>query len=96
MIKDHLTVGCDYSGIALVCLYAREHPPMEEGDPYDIGLGYVGPNDPRRGLVKQYLNAIINDAKGKYRIDSAKLRTLGLTSKELRRRINLKHRQVAY
>ena len=96
LIKDHLTAECDYSGIALVCLYAREGQPMDDGDPYDIGLGYSDGSDPRRKIVKQYLNAIINDAKGKYRIDSDKLRLLGLTSKELRRRIHKKHHRVRH
>lgn len=96
LIKDRLTVECDYSGIALVCLYAREGQQMEDGDPYDIDLGYTDSDDPRRKIVKQYLNAIINDDKGKYRIDSDKLRILGLTSKELRSRIHKKHRQVKH
>lgn len=96
LIRDHLTAECDYSGIALVCLYAREGQPMDDGDPYDIGLGYADGSDPRRKIVKQYLNAIINDAKGKYRIDSDKLRALGLTSKELRRRIHKKHHRVRH
>ena len=96
LIKDRLTVECDYSGMALVCLYALEKKPMAEGDPYDIGLDYEGNNDPRRKIVKQYLNAIINDDKGTYRIDSKKLKSLGLKSEELRQRIYRKHRQVKH
>jgi hypothetical protein len=96
LIKDRLTAECDYSGIALVCLYAREGQQMEDGDPYDIDLGYTDNDDPRRKIVKQYLNAIINDDKGKYRIDTDKLKMIGLTSKELRSRIHKKHRQVKH
>jgi hypothetical protein len=96
LIMDYLTVECDYSGIALVCLYAREHQSMEDGDPYDIGLEYTSSSDPRRKIVKQYLNAIINDATRKYRIKSASLRELGLTANELRRRINRRHRKIQH
>jgi len=97
MINDHFTVECDYSGMALVCLYAREHQTMDGDDPYDIELtDYQGSGDPRRKIVKKYLNAILNDSKSLYRVDSADLRRLGLKAKELRRRVDRKHKKIKH
>jgi hypothetical protein len=83
--------------MALVCLYAREHQTMDGDDPYDIDLtDYQGSGDPRRKIVKQYINAIINDSKSLYRVDSADLRRLGLKAKELRRRVDRKHKKIKH
>jgi hypothetical protein len=96
LIGDHRTVECDYSGMALVCLYAREGQTLDPGDAYDIGLDYAGSGDPRRKVVKRYVNAIINDAEGRFRIDKASLLLLGLTAKELRKRVDHRHRKIKH
>jgi hypothetical protein len=96
LINDSVSVECDYSGMALVCLYAREGQTIGTGDAYDIGLDYQGSSDPRRKIVKQYVNAIINDAERKYRIDRVSLKLLGLTAKDLRQRVNHLHRKIKH
>jgi hypothetical protein len=96
VIGDQLTVECDYSGMALRCLYAEEGIPLDEGDPYDIGLGYSGNNDPRRHIVKQYVNACLNDEKGTYRPDKEKLRLLGMSAATLKAAVAKKHARISH
>jgi len=94
VIGDQLTVECDYSGIAMRCLYAREGFTNIPDDPYDIGLNYVDSDDPRRSIVKEYINAMLNDESRKYRLPTEKLHKLGLTSRELKRRVYRLHSKV--
>ena len=96
VIGDQMTVECDYSGMALRCLYAQEGISIGTDDPYDIGLCYAGPRDGRRAIVKEYVNAILNDEKGTYRLDSQKLRQLGLSLKELKLRVATKHTKISH
>jgi hypothetical protein len=95
-IDDRVTVECDYSGMALRCLYAKEGLDIGNADPYDIGLpNYGGRADPRRAIVKDYVNAALNDVDNKYRLNSDKLKCLGVTSSQLRKLVNHRHHQVA-
>ena len=90
MIGDDQTIEVDYSGLALSILYAMEGcQPLS--DPYDIGLNYCGSDDPRRKMVKRYVNAILNDASGRFKLESHELKALGLTHSELRRVVYAKH-----
>jgi hypothetical protein len=91
VINHYLTAECDFSGMALACLYAREDVPMDSGDPYDVGLNFANSDDPRRDLVKKYLNAVINDERGHYGLKKAELQQLGLTKQELRERLERRH-----
>ncbi len=89
-------VEVDYSGMAIRCLYADEGLVVPDSDPYDIGLGYVDADDPRREVVKEYLNAVINDKRGQYRPDAGKLALIGLTKKELDARLRSLHAGIAH
>ena len=66
LINNYVTAECDYSGMAINCLYARKGAAIGASDPYEIGIIYKGKNDPRRDLVKRYIVAILNDKTGKY------------------------------
>jgi hypothetical protein len=95
-IDGDLTCEADYSGMALNCLYALESKDVGLEDPYDIGLSYIAGDDPRRKIVKKYVNAILNDEKGTYKLPHDEQRILGLTQKELRERVATRHATVAH
>ena len=95
-IDGDLTCEADYSGMALNCLYALENKDAGYEDPYDIGLSYTTADDPRRKIVKKYVNATLNDEKGTYRLPHDEQRLLGLTQKELRERVAKRHAPVAH
>ena len=94
MINDDRTIEMDYSGLALNMLYALEKTALS-GDPYDIGLNYKGKDDARRRLVKRYVNAVLNDTSGKYRLSAAQLGYLELSHEELASRVRDKHAPIA-
>lgn len=88
---------CDYSGMALRCLYAREGLDIGPDDPYDIGLpNYNGRSDPRRAIVKEYINAALNDVDNVYRVGRDELQILGLTDEQLRAKVAARHKPVAH
>ena len=94
MINDDQTIELDYSGLALNMLYALEKTALS-GDPYDIGLHYTGKDDAKRRLVKRYVNAVLNDASGKYKLSMEQLAYLQLSHEELASRVRDKHAPIA-
>ena len=72
-LRPHITINgsetaeCDFSGMAISCLYAMEGKDIGPADPYEIGFQYKK-GDPRRDLVKKYIVAILNDSKGTPRV----------------------------
>jgi hypothetical protein len=93
-INEWRGIECDYSGMALRCVYADEGltPP---DDPYDIALpGYMGRDDPRREFVKDFINAILNDRKKQHRMASDRLAALGMTQAQLMGRIEQVHAPI--
>lgn len=94
-IDGEITVESDYSGMALNCLYALLNEQQGEGDPYDIGLNYLNESDPRRKLVKKYINAVLNDEHNKFRLSHDELCTLGISSSELHARVVRRHPKIA-
>lgn len=95
LINDYQTAECDYSGMALSCLYAMEGLDIGSKDPYEIGLIYKNKNDPRRDLVKQYVVALLNDKSGKYRLDQRQLNVLGLTHRQLHDLVLKRHSAIS-
>ena len=81
--------------MALNCLYALFNEQLGEGDPYDIGLNYLNESDPRRKLVKKYINAVLNDEHNKFRLSHDELCTLGISSRELHARVVRRHPKIA-
>jgi hypothetical protein len=96
MINDFITAECDYSGMALSCLYAMEGLDVGNQDPYEIGLKYTSKDDPRRDLVKQYVVAILNDESGKYRLNQQQLNVVGLTHQQLRDMVRKRHSAISH
>lgn len=94
-INCERTVELDYSGMALSCLYAMERLDIGDADPYDIGLNFTDKQDPRRKVVKKFVNASLNDKAGRYRPSSAELRQLGISLRELKQRVCERHKPVA-
>ncbi len=94
LINEDKTIECDFSGLACSILYAQlgTSPP---NDVYDIGLNYV-PNDPRRLLVKKYMNAVLNDSTRKFRLSHHELKRIGLSHDELHKRLTKLHAPIAH
>jgi len=92
LINLDKTVELDFSGLSCSMLYAREGllPPV---DPYDIGLGF-NPNDPRRALVKKYMNAMLNDSSKRYKLEPNELAVLDLKHSELHARLCKLHSPI--
>jgi hypothetical protein len=95
VINDWPTVECDYSGMALRCLYGLEGLDMGDSDPYDIGIAYTGSDGPRRKLVKRYVNAILNDEKGTFRLGRKELGLIGLSHRQLHDRVARRHAKIS-
>lgn len=94
-IDGSLTAEADYSAMALTSLYALDGKDIGEGDLYDIGLSFDSAEDPRRKIVKRYVNAVLNDEKGTYRLPHEEQRMLGISAKELRERVKIRHSPVS-
>ena len=84
-IDDCKTSEVDYSNMSLRIVYALQGIERDvDDDLYDIGLdNWLGGDDPRRKLIKVFVNALMNDETGNYKLKKPELRTLGLTHEEL-------------
>jgi hypothetical protein len=93
LINGDITTECDFSGLSCSMLYAMEGlaPP---DDSYDIGLNYVK-DDPRRKIVKRYMNAVLNDSSRRFRLEPKELKCLGLSHGELHVRLSDLHKPIA-
>lgn len=94
-IDGDITTEADYSGMALNCLYAISNETLGDGDPYDIGLNYLNESDPKRKLVKKYINAILNDEKKRFRLSNDELSILGISGRELHAGVVRRHPKIA-
>jgi hypothetical protein len=74
-------------------LYAMEGLAAPD-DAYEIGLNYVK-GDPRRKIVKKYMNAVLNDSSRRYRLSLDELERLGLSHGELHARLSDLHQPIA-
>lgn len=94
-IDGRKTVEIDYSGMALRILYAREGKDIGDKDPYAIGLPGEG-NENKRPLIKEFVNAILNDDKGEFKLQKTELALLGVTHSQLLKLVRERHHQVAH
>jgi hypothetical protein len=94
-INGCLTREADYSGMALNILYAMTGKDIGSEDPYDIGLAYSDRSDPRRQIVKRYVNASLNDEESTYFLPPDEQRLLGISRTELRDRVARRHAPIA-
>ena len=96
-IDGYKTSEVDYSNMSLRIVYALQGIQRDvDDDLYDIGLdNWTGGDDPRRKLIKVFVNALMNDEAGNYKLKKAELRTLGLTHHELLALVLKTHAPIA-
>ena len=96
-IDGYKTSEVDYSNMSLRIVYALQGVERDvDDDLYDIGLDkWLGGDDPRRKLIKVFVNALMNDEAGNYKLKKADLRTLGLTHEELLALVLKTHAPIA-
>lgn len=96
-IDGYKTVEIDFSGMSLRLLYAKDRLPLAlDADVYDLGFNdWQGSNDPRRKIIKKFVNAAFNDENEVYKVDADDLKLLGLkTQNDLRTMFYDKHQAV--
>ena len=96
-IDGYKTSEVDFSTMSLRILYAKENIRIADNiDLYNIGLrGSKSYQIETRELIKIYINAILNDDTGNYRLDNKQLTTLGLTHNQLKDRVYKFHKPIA-
>ena len=97
MIDGHVTYEVDFSAISLRIIYASQGEYVDpEVDLYDIGLpNWSGEDDPRRKPIKVYINAMMNDESGNYRLPKSALDSIGLTHTQLKAKVLECHSKIA-
>ena len=97
-IDGYKTVEVDYSTMSLRLLYAREDKKVPiSRDMYDLGLkGSSKYLSNSRKLIKTFINAILNDSKGNFRLSAADYQTLKLTHKELKTLVDRYHEPIKH
>ena len=95
-IDGNKVTEVDFSGVAPRIIYGQAGVSIPiDFDPYNVGLdAWEGKKDHRRPLVKEFLNAMINDEDGVYRLGSDDAKTLGLKHKQLLKQIELTHEPI--
>ena len=96
-IDGNLTCEVDFSTISLRIIYASVGESIDpEADLYDIGLpGWSGEDDPRRKPIKVFVNAMMNDESGNYRLPKTALDSIGITHEELKAKVLDRHSKIA-
>jgi hypothetical protein len=93
-IDGHRTCEVDYSSVCLRIVYALKGISIDpEEDLYDIGLPdfYSGT---KRDLVKEYINAIMNDEDEIFSLKKAQLKQLELTHEQLHALVLKRHNPI--
>jgi hypothetical protein len=95
-IDGNKVTEVDFSGVAPRIIYGQAGVSIPINvDPYNVGLdAWEGKKDHRRPLVKEFLNAMINDEDGVYRLGSDDAKILGLNHKQLLKQIELTHEPI--
>ena len=96
-IDGHMTCEVDFSSISLRIIYASKGEYVDpEVDLYDLDLpNWSGEDDPRRKPIKVYINAMMNDESGNYRLPKTTLDSIGLTHGELKAKVLDRHSKIA-
>ena len=101
--RPHITIDgkktseVDFSTMSLRILYAKENIKIPDNrDLYDIGLrgskSYLAES---RELVKEYINAALNDFRGNYRLNNKQLTILKLSHNQLKDRVYQFHKPIS-
>ena len=101
--RPHITIDgkktseVDFSTMSLRILYAKENIKIPDNrDLYNIGLrGSKSYLTESRELVKEYINAALNDFKGNYRLNNKQLTTLKLSHNQLKDRVYQFHKPIS-
>jgi hypothetical protein len=97
LIDGKKTVEIDYSGMSMRLLYASEGVDLDlNTDVYNLGFDdWMGETDPRRPIIKTYVNAVFNDENETYRVSPKDLKLLGVSNQqELRDKLYKAHDRV--
>ncbi len=101
--RGHITIDgqktseVDFSTMSLRILYAKENIQIPDNkDLYDIGLrGSKSYLSESRDLIKIYINAILNDDTGNFRLDNKQLNILKLTHNQLKEKVYNTHKDIS-
>jgi len=93
------TVEVDYSELHPRMMYRDANLPLPEGDLYDLGLRYEGmeynkniePYKSKRKVIKTYINAMINDDRGNFKLNSRQIKIMEMNTAQLEARVIKKH-----
>lgn len=96
-IDGYKTVEIDYSSMSLRILYSQRGIDVSPNeDLYDIGLdNWLGGDDPRRKPIKTYINAVLNDESGNYRLTKDKQELVGISHYQLHDLVLKRHKRIA-
>jgi len=97
LIDGNKTLEIDYSGMSMRLLYASEGVELDlDADVYNLGFDdWMGDKDPRRSIIKTYVNAVFNDENETYRVSPKDLQLLGVNNQqELRDKLYTAHDRV--
>ena len=97
LIDGNKTVEIDYSGMSMRLLYASEGVELDlNTDVYNLGFdAWMGDKDPRRPIIKTYVNAVFNDENETYRVSPKDLKLLDVSNQqELRDKLYTAHDRV--
>ena len=97
LIDGNKTIEIDYSGMSMRLLYASEGADLDlDIDVYNLGFDdWMGDKDPRRPIIKTYVNAVFNDENETYRVSPKDLQLLGVSNQqELRDKLYRTHDRV--
>jgi|LauGreDrversion4_2_1035121.scaffolds.fasta_scaffold14784_6 hypothetical protein len=93
------TVELDYSEIHPRIMYQEANLSPPDGDLYDIGIRFDGisynkdrePYKSKRKVIKTFINAMINDDRGNYKLSSDQIETIGMNTAQLEAAVLKKH-----
>jgi hypothetical protein len=93
------TVEVDYSEIHPRMMYLEANLKMPKRDMYDLGLRYEGkkynkkiePYKSKRKVIKTFINAMINDDRGNYKLSSEQIEVIGMNTADLESLVIKKH-----
>tara|TARA_R110000744_G_scaffold149474_2_gene262622 strand:+ start:48 stop:1496 length:1449 start_codon:yes stop_codon:yes gene_type:complete len=85
LIDGVRTVEVDYCNMSIRMLYAKiDHEYPIGLDAYSLGLpNWEGKQDPRRKIIKQFINALLNDEDGVYKLKKKDVQILGLDHEQM-------------
>ena len=97
LIDGKKTVEIDYSGMSMRLLYASEGVKLDlNADVYNLGFDdWMGATDPRRSIIKTYVNAVFNDENERHTVSPNDLKLLGVSNQqELKDKLYTAHDRV--